>query len=102
MAKREAIQGFRNGRMPRILGKVGLFEEHEVEDAKEDVLEYECCDDEFPTSLEATESPETIRDTLQSQPSVDAPPPPQHCCKQCGEVWQSGHGSEDPHRRKWN
>ena len=74
MAKMEASQGLRNGRMPRILGKVDLFEEHEVEDAKEDVIECDCCDEEFPTSLEATESPETIRDNLQSQPYVDAPP----------------------------
>ena len=52
VAKVEASQGFRNGRMPRILGKVDLFEEHEVEDANEVVLEYGCCDEEFPTSLE--------------------------------------------------
>ena len=59
--------------MPRILGKVDLFEEHEVKDAKEDVLEYDCCDEEFPTSLEATEIHETIGEALQSQPYVDTP-----------------------------
>ena len=47
----------------------------EVEEAKEDVLEYDCCDEEFPTSLQATESPETIGDALQSQSYADAPIP---------------------------
>ena len=71
VASVEASQGLRNGRMPRILGKVDLFEEHEVEDAKEVVLEYGCCDEEFPTSLETIESHETVGDALQSQPYVD-------------------------------
>ena len=61
--------------LPRILGKVDLFEEHEAEDAKEVVLEYGCCDEEFPTSLETIESHETVGDFLQSQPYVDAPLP---------------------------
>ena len=75
VAKVETSQGLRNGRMPRILDKDYMFEEHEAEDAKEVVLEYDCCDEEFPTSLETTESHETVGDALQSQPCVDAPLP---------------------------
>ena len=55
------------------LGKDDLFEEHGAEDAKEVVLEYDCCgEEETPTSLETTESHETVGDALQSQPYFDA------------------------------
>ena len=35
-------QGLRNGKMPRILGKDDLFEEHGADDAREVFLEYYC------------------------------------------------------------